>query len=238
MPANPLLLDYIPDETASLEKIRSEEVLRIEQFSRRELPRLVRAELERRVLDSMSPVENDLRGQLLDIVQDCQARLFRHYNHKEPAAESNSTEATPRARDSNTWTPLVLRAAIPSSGNMTKVDRFLPPSPVSENSLQMALSAGDLGKELSTRGDSSSGSLANSAHIPIGYRSENHAQEPCANEGFGLDSGGVALWAVSQNYSEPPFGTLTSHGVESSDPLALSMDGDAVAADTWSNYFL
>ena len=76
--------------------IRSEEVLRIERFYRRELPRLVREELERRLLGSMSPVENELRSQMVDIVRDCQALAFRHYHRQgNPEAEGPVGDEVP-----------------------------------------------------------------------------------------------------------------------------------------------
>lgn len=50
-----------------------------EQFLRRELPSRVRQELEIRIEEALSPVEEGLQSQLVDIVRDTQRQLFEIY---------------------------------------------------------------------------------------------------------------------------------------------------------------
>lgn len=84
-------VDYTNDLAANAESIRNEEILRIESYARRELPRLVRSELEKKVLGSMSSVEKQLRKELVEIVLDCQAKVFQHYSR-----ETNPDPSDPR----------------------------------------------------------------------------------------------------------------------------------------------
>lgn len=50
-----------------------------EQFLRRELPDRVRQQLEVRIESALHPVEEALRGQIVDIVRDTQLDLFQSY---------------------------------------------------------------------------------------------------------------------------------------------------------------
>ncbi|KAG8167489.1 hypothetical protein KVR01_003178 [Diaporthe batatas] len=55
------------------------DITRYEEFLRRELPRRVRSELEVRIEHELSPVEESLKHQLVDIVRDMQQRLFADF---------------------------------------------------------------------------------------------------------------------------------------------------------------
>lgn len=55
------------------------DIARYEEFLRRELPRRVRGELEVRIEHELSPVEESLKRQLVDIVRDMQQRLFADF---------------------------------------------------------------------------------------------------------------------------------------------------------------
>lgn len=55
------------------------DISRYEEFLRRELPRRVRGELEVRIEQELSPVEESLKRQLVDIVRDMQQRLFADF---------------------------------------------------------------------------------------------------------------------------------------------------------------
>lgn len=55
------------------------DIARYEEFLRRELPRRVRGELEVRIEAELSPVEESLKRQLVDIVRDMQQRLFADF---------------------------------------------------------------------------------------------------------------------------------------------------------------
>jgi hypothetical protein len=189
------LLDYILEGPASLELIRSEEVLRIEQFSRRELPRLVRAELERRILGSMSPVENELRSRLVEIVRDCQSLLFRQYNHHEPGESSGSNP------------PAIIQdvGSRESSGTVRGADfmggvaPFLQPPPVSDDVFPMSTMAvtanyRDCTPEFGGGPTASHRSQVDSAYASMtrSHTSQEQTQEPCGSADSESEIGGAA----------------------------------------------
>jgi len=57
----------------------SRDLANYEEYARRELPRLVRASVLEVFSQEMQPVEASLIANLVDTIQDCQARLFRSY---------------------------------------------------------------------------------------------------------------------------------------------------------------
>jgi hypothetical protein len=57
----------------------SRDLANYEEYARRELPRLVRASVLEVFSREMQPVEASLIANLVDTIQDCQARLFRSY---------------------------------------------------------------------------------------------------------------------------------------------------------------
>lgn len=62
----------------------------IEEYTRRELPRLVRRELELRVQRSCSAIEDQLRRELVDIVRRCQSEIFRSYRQANGSFSSSN----------------------------------------------------------------------------------------------------------------------------------------------------
>jgi len=62
-----------------------------EQFLRRELPRRVRRELESRIEERLNPIEEGLRGELVEIVRDLQLQLFEMYKSA-TASQSRTVE--------------------------------------------------------------------------------------------------------------------------------------------------
>lgn len=62
------------------------EIARYEEFLRRELPRRVRGELEVRIEQELSPVEESLKRQLVDIVRDMQQTLFADFRRLQSGA--------------------------------------------------------------------------------------------------------------------------------------------------------
>lgn len=68
------------------------DIARYEEFLRRELPRRVRGELEVRIEQELSPVEESLKRQLVDIVRDMQQSLFADFRRLQG-------EAAPSQRD-------------------------------------------------------------------------------------------------------------------------------------------
>jgi hypothetical protein len=57
----------------------SRDIANYEDYIRRELPRLVRSNIEEAVRREMQPLEASLISNLVEIVQDCQDRVFRSY---------------------------------------------------------------------------------------------------------------------------------------------------------------
>lgn len=67
---------------------------RYEEFLRRELPRRVRGELEVRIEHELSPVEESLKHQLVDIVRDMQQRLFADFRKMQGDGASHTEGIT------------------------------------------------------------------------------------------------------------------------------------------------
>ncbi|KAH7304168.1 hypothetical protein B0I35DRAFT_414647 [Stachybotrys elegans] len=67
-----------------------------EQFLRQELPSRVRQELEVRIRERLNPIEEGLRGELVDIVRDMQLQLFNIYR---------ASRATPNTTDNAIVSP-------------------------------------------------------------------------------------------------------------------------------------
>jgi hypothetical protein len=84
----------------------SRELSNYEDYIRRELPRLVRSNIESVVRRETQPLEASLIGSLVSIIQDCQDRVFRSYRE----AQGIEHEARTPAR-SSTASPSI---AIPS----------------------------------------------------------------------------------------------------------------------------
>lgn len=69
----------------------SRELANYEDYIRRELPRVVRRNIEEAVRREMGPLESSLIGNLVGIVQDCQDMVFRSYRQ----AQGLSDELSP-----------------------------------------------------------------------------------------------------------------------------------------------
>ncbi|KAL1866466.1 hypothetical protein Daus18300_006701 [Diaporthe australafricana] len=69
------------------------DIAHYEEFLRRELPRRVRGELEVRIEQELSPVEESLKRQLVDIVRDMQQRLFADFRKLQGEGASQRDEA-------------------------------------------------------------------------------------------------------------------------------------------------
>lgn len=68
------------------------DIARYEEFLRRELPRRVRGELEVRIEQELSPVEESLKRQLVDIVRDMQQRLFADFRKLQGAPHEEEAQ--------------------------------------------------------------------------------------------------------------------------------------------------
>jgi hypothetical protein len=65
-----------------------------ERYLQRELPRLVRQQLEIAASEFSGPLENQLRGQLIEIVRDAQSQLFRRYRYADADAPDPGTSSS------------------------------------------------------------------------------------------------------------------------------------------------
>lgn len=92
-----------------------------EEYMRRELPRLVRTNIEDVVRRDMQPLEAALIGNLVGIIQDCQDRLFRGYRQM----RGEGTEAS--------TSPMMDLASVPfsSASNSTRIS---PPEHLQQQS--------------------------------------------------------------------------------------------------------
>ena len=75
-------LDFEPVQEEALRTPDSRELAGYEEYARRELPRLVRASVLEVFSREMQPVEASLIANLVDTIQECQARIFRSYSQK------------------------------------------------------------------------------------------------------------------------------------------------------------
>lgn len=124
---------YCDTEPAYEETSRSpgsQDLSEFEAFSRTELPRLVRRELENAIEAASQPIEETLKSQLIDIVRNCQAQLFPSYQQRRCASA----------------TPILANAALPtmkreeSQQSFTSAPRaepsiaalMMPPPPVQD----------------------------------------------------------------------------------------------------------
>jgi hypothetical protein len=87
------LIDFEPVQEESMASPDSRQLSNYEEFSRQALPRFFRAALEEAIDKNTQPIEEKLKSQLVDMIRDCQDRVFSTYRSK---FHSNTT-ATPAA---------------------------------------------------------------------------------------------------------------------------------------------
>jgi hypothetical protein len=73
----------------------SRELEDYEEYCRRELPRTFRAALEETVHNELQPMEESIRNQLMNIIRDCQDRVFSRYRSSSTAAAVGSPSRSP-----------------------------------------------------------------------------------------------------------------------------------------------
>jgi hypothetical protein len=94
----------------------------------RELPRLVRTQLETIVLGASGPLESGLQSQLIDIIRNSQRELFRAF----AASRDPQTSATDAPSGPST-DPVLLDA--PPTDMLADINAFFPPPYLPENTL-------------------------------------------------------------------------------------------------------
>lgn len=107
------------------------EFARCEAFMRRELPGRVRGELEARIERALAPVEENLKHQLVGIVQELQATLFEEFKQSSRQGHTQRTgdkqviregavAETPCACNQTIYSPLI------QDNEGTKRDAMMP----------------------------------------------------------------------------------------------------------------
>ena len=87
------MIDFEPIQEESTASPDSQQLSNYEEFSRQALPRFFRAALEEAIDKNTQPIEEKLKSQLVDMIRDCQDRVFSTYRSRFPS----NTTATPAA---------------------------------------------------------------------------------------------------------------------------------------------
>jgi len=78
-----------------------------EEFSKRELPRLVRTELEKLVSTEMQPLEESLKSRLVDLIRECQQSISDKFKAAHTASQPAQTYATLSSETTGGTMPLL-----------------------------------------------------------------------------------------------------------------------------------
>jgi hypothetical protein len=84
----------------------SRDLANYEEYARQELPRLVRTSVLEVFRREMQPVEASLVANLVDTIQECQARLFRSFSERMSEDQNDEVPSTSRT-DASTSLPLL-----------------------------------------------------------------------------------------------------------------------------------
>ena len=118
-----------------------------EEYSRRELPRIFRATLEEIIQTQSQPIEESIRNQLTNIIQDCQDRVFAGYR-----SSAGRAAASPSRNSTSPHSSFVAPETSPDMFMVANVSSELssggiPPffqTPPPQNHLQSRLEVSDL----------------------------------------------------------------------------------------------
>ena len=121
----------------------SRELANYEDYIRRELPRLVRSNIEEAVRREMQPFEASLISNLVEIIQDCQDRVFKSYRETQGISDEIQMPPSIDCEASNSSTILdggegpssrpIGRSSHPQSTFLDTI--FEPPAPQSTHSI-------------------------------------------------------------------------------------------------------
>jgi hypothetical protein len=183
------LLIYASDFEAVQEDIilspDSRELADYEEYCRRELPRTFRGALEEIVHNESQPIEENIKNQLMNIIRDCQDRVFSSYRSLSTVATAVAVVRTPSrnpiASDSPVMASQESMAMVsmsadalpePSFGHIAP-PFFQPPPP--QTHLQSRLEVSDLQGNTTKAPDGSdpsdSGYSSNESGVPSGISS-------------------------------------------------------------------
>ncbi|KAL3298271.1 Nicotinate-nucleotide diphosphorylase [Colletotrichum asianum] len=107
---------YLDNGPEAWQTYRDRELTELERYLRLELPRMIRRQLEEMSLELMPSFENQIRSQVVDVVQNAHAELFRSYrqmnqqstatpniSHEDEPANPGSLNGLGEDIDSDTW---------------------------------------------------------------------------------------------------------------------------------------
>jgi len=77
----------------------SSQLAKYEEFSKHELPRLVRMELEKLVSEEMQPLEESLKGKLVDIIRESQQSILDSFKATQTRLSRTGTSRAPSSDD-------------------------------------------------------------------------------------------------------------------------------------------
>jgi hypothetical protein len=107
------LTDFEPLQEETAMSPDSRDLASYENYIRRELPRLVRSNIEEAVRREMQPLEASLINNLVGIIQDCQDRVFRSYR------ETQGISSEPQMQQS--IDPEAPLSSMPPDGHQNRV---------------------------------------------------------------------------------------------------------------------
>jgi len=184
------VLIYVADFEAVQEDLAlspdSRELADYEEYCRRELPRDFRAALEEIVHNESQPIEESIRNQLMNIIRDCQDRVFSRYRSSAPIPAAGTPSRNPENSHSMTSSSRGSQYTIsdilmntnstpgPSSERMAP-PFFQPPSP--QTHLRSRLEVSDLQTNASKASEGSDPSDS-------GYSSNSSAQHAGPSTSF------------------------------------------------------
>ena len=116
----------------------SRELADYEEYCRRELPRTFRAALEEIVHNESQPIEESIRNQLMNIIRDCQDRVFSSYRSSSAAiaavgtpSRNSMTSRSPLMTSQELITTISISSEATSGSSLGRVTPpfFHPPPP-------------------------------------------------------------------------------------------------------------
>ncbi|PVH89196.1 hypothetical protein DL98DRAFT_97471 [Cadophora sp. DSE1049] len=174
---------YDDDEIAAWASRRDTEFSQYEQYLARELPRVVRQQLEDAFRAFARPLENELRSQLVDIVRDAQSTLFRSFRETNMSRGSSALSVPSGVEINQTQTDFFDDQEPPLVFDFSA---FFTPPPVADNSFNIPV-----GAEISPSFPTDSAEIYQPTS-DSGYGSNNTGFDVSQNriENFGFDGTG------------------------------------------------
>jgi hypothetical protein len=110
-----LVFEPVQDEV--IHSPDSFELANYEEFSRQELPRIFRGALEAVVDTAAQPLEEQLRSQLVSMIQECQDRVFSSYRARNSSDPVGFTTTQP----ASVSTPILTSSVPPDTGTLSSI---------------------------------------------------------------------------------------------------------------------